>query len=450
MTDPRTRYVLLGTGNRCEMYLHAMLGDHSDAAELVALADTNPGRAEYYQDVIEQTYGESVASFDPAQLAGFIKQHSVDRVVITTPDFTHAELICTALEAGADVVVEKPLTVDAASTRRIAQAVEATGREVIVTFNYRYSPRNTALKKAIDDGLVGEVTSIDFTWMLDTVHGADYFRRWHRIKENSGGLLIHKSSHHFDLVNWWLSDSPQRIFAAGGLKFYGPENAARRGQDAIERGTNEHSEQEPFDLDLRTDERLRKLYLDNEHYDGYRRDQGVFSGEITIEDNLALTVQYERGPVLSYSLNAHSPWEGYRVAVNGTEGRLELDVVERAAVLPAKGGRPVDPSYSDDGQSTSVRVKGEKLVIQRHWEAAQEIEIVNGEGSHGGGDKLLLAEIFRGSAEDRLGRQAGFADGARAIAVGICGNQSLATGLPVSVDEVDLGLELSLSENASA
>ena len=217
MTDPRTRYVLLGTGNRCEMYLHAMLGDHSDAAELVALADTNPGRAEYYQDVIEQTYGESVASFDPAQLAGFIKQHSVDRVVITTPDFTHAELICTALEAGADVVVEKPLTVDAASTRRIAQAVEATGREVIVTFNYRYSPRNTALKKAIDDGLVGEVTSIDFTWMLDTVHGADYFRRWHRIKENSGGLLIHKSSHHFDLVNWWLSDSPQRIFAAGGL-----------------------------------------------------------------------------------------------------------------------------------------------------------------------------------------------------------------------------------------
>lgn len=450
MTDPRTRYVLLGTGNRCEMYLHAMLGDHSDAAELVALADTNPGRAEYYQDVIEQTYGESVASFDPAQLAGFIKQRSVDRVVITTPDFTHAELICTALEAGADVVVEKPLTVDAASTRRIAQAVEATGREVIVTFNYRYSPRNTALKKAIDDGLVGEVTSIDFTWMLDTVHGADYFRRWHRIKENSGGLLIHKSSHHFDLVNWWLSDSPQRIFAAGGLKFYGPENAARRGQDASERGTNEHSEQEPFDLDLRTDERLQKLYLDNEHYDGYRRDQGVFSGEITIEDNLALTVQYERGPVLSYSLNAHSPWEGYRVAVNGTEGRLELDVVERAAVLPAKGGRPVDPSYSDDGQSTSVRVKGEKLVIQRHWEAAQEIEIVNGEGSHGGGDKLLLAEIFRGSAEDRLGRQAGFADGARAIAVGICGNQSLATGLPVSVDEVDLGLELSLKDHAGA
>ena len=47
-----------------------------------------------------------------------------------------------------------------------------------------------------------------FEWALDTVHGADYFRRWHREKKNSGGLLVHKSSHHFDLVNWWLGDVP--------------------------------------------------------------------------------------------------------------------------------------------------------------------------------------------------------------------------------------------------
>lgn len=448
-TTQRTRYVLIGTGNRCEMYLTAMLDEHRDVADLVALSDTNAGRVEYYQDVVEQTFGESVDSFAPEDLGEFIADNRIDRVIITSPDYTHADLVCTALDAGADVIVEKPLTVDAASTARIAEAVERTGREIIVTFNYRYSPRNTALKRAVDEGLVGEVTSIDFSWVLDTVHGADYFRRWHRNKENSGGLLVHKSSHHFDLVNWWLSDTPSSVYAAGGLKFYGAENAGRRGQPASERGTNDRSEPEPFDLDLRSDERLQKLYLDNEHLDGYRRDQGVFSGDITIEDNLALTVQYAGGPVLSYSLNAHSPWEGYRVAVNGTKGRLELDVVERAAVLPAAGGQPVDPSYADDGQDTRIRAKGERLVIQQHWGEATEIPIVNGEGSHGGGDKLLLAELFRGTQADRYARQAGFIDGVRAIAVGICGNQSLQTGQAVAVEAAGLNVDLSLQVEAA-
>ncbi|RZU62525.1 Gfo/Idh/MocA family protein [Zhihengliuella halotolerans] len=437
----RTRYVIIGTGNRCEMYINAILGDHADVAELVALADTNPGRAAYYQDVIEQTYGEKTESFDPAALTGFITEENVDRVIITSPDFTHADLVCEALEAGADVVVEKPLTVNAAAAERIADTVERTGREVIVTFNYRYSPRNTALKAAIADGLIGRVTSIDFSWVLDTVHGADYFRRWHRIKENSGGLLVHKSSHHFDLVNWWLSDVPERVYAAGGLKFYGADNAAERGIAAHERGTREDSAADPFALDLRSDERLEGLYLKNEEHDGYRRDQDVFAPGITIEDNLALTVNYSRGAVLSYSLNAHSPWEGYRVAVNGTEGRLELDVVERAAVLPAAGGAPVDPSVTEDGHDNPLRASGERLVLQRHWEEAHELEIINGEGAHGGGDKLLLADIFRGPGEDPYGRPAGLVDGIQAIAVGICGNESLLRGQVVHVDDVELGLD---------
>ena len=65
--------------------------------------------------------------------------------------------------------------------------------------------------------------------MLDTSHGADYFRRWHREKDKSGGLLVHKSTHHFDLVNWWLASSPKTVFAMGGLRFYGRENAEGRG-----------------------------------------------------------------------------------------------------------------------------------------------------------------------------------------------------------------------------
>ena len=112
----------------------------------------------------------------------------------------------------------------------IEDAIDRTGREVVITFNYRYSPRNSALRQVIQDGTIGEVTSIDFSWVLDTKHGADYFRRWHREKKNSGGLLIHKASHHFDLVNWWI-----RIEPAARLRVGRPALLRRR-----ERGRPRH------------------------------------------------------------------------------------------------------------------------------------------------------------------------------------------------------------------
>ena len=450
----KARIALIGTGGRSEMYIRAIFGKHADTAELVAFSDVNPGRVEFYQQLIQELGAPGpVASFDPADLTAFIQANNIDRVIVTTPDYTHADYIVESLRAGADVVVEKPLTIDAEGCRRITQAVHETGRNVVVTFNYRYSPRNSALKEIIQSGVIGKVTSVDFSWVLDTVHGADYFRRWHREKKNSGGLLIHKASHHFDLVNWWIDDVPERVFASGGLKFYGDKNAAERGlgprpergtpdADASAAGTST-SAKDPFALDLREDERLKALFLDNEHYDGYRRDQDVFTGGITIEDNLALVVEYQGGPRLSYSLNAHSPWEGYRVAVNGTEGRAELEVVERAAVLHSTDKKTVvDPSATPVEEEDAIRRNGERLVVQRHWEAAYEVPIVNGEGGHGGGDELLLSDLFNGPGEDPLGRPSGYLDGLRSVSVGIAGNRSLETSLPVRIADLDLGVDL--------
>ncbi|MFC4902031.1 Gfo/Idh/MocA family protein [Kocuria oceani] len=435
--EGRTRYLLVGTGHRCEMYLRSLLDDHADVAELVAVGDSNPGRAEHYRRLVEETAGVPVQVFDPAALTRTIREQAIDRVVITTPDATHADYICETLRAGADAVVEKPLTIDAEGCRRVTAAVEETGRHVVVTFNYRYSPRNTALKDVVQSGALGTVTSVDFSWVLDTVHGADYFRRWHRQKQNSGGLLVHKSSHHFDLVNWWLADAPERVYASGGLRFYGRDNAEARARAGAPRAAGPDGD--PFALDLRSDERLSRLYLDHQHHDGYRRDQDVFSDGITIEDNLALVVDYARGATLSYSLNAHSPWEGYRVAVNGTEGRAELEVVERAAVLPAAGGTPVDPSVTAGAEQGGARRRGERLVVQRHWGTAEEVPVRNGSGSHGGGDRLLLADVFRGPGEDPYGRPSGYRDGVAAVSVGIAGNRSLETGAPVRIADLDLG-----------
>jgi predicted dehydrogenase len=445
MSDKR-RYVVVGTGHRVQMYLDAMVGPHRDDADLVAMLEPNPGRLAVHVNWLAEA-GLDVASVvtgHPDELAAVIGQTQADRVIITSPDFTHAALIVRSLDAGADVVVEKPLTIDPDGTRRIAEAVGRTGRQVVVTHNYRYSPRNSGLKELIKNGSIGTPLSVTFEWVLDTAHGADYFRRWHRDKTNSGGLLIHKASHHFDLVNWLLTDAPERVYASGGVRFYGSENAEARGMPKRpDRGTHDgpHS---PWELDLRQDARLRALYLDNESYDGYRRDQDVFGPGVTTEDNLAVIVDYQSGATLSYSLNAHSPWEGYRIYVNGTEGRAELEVIERAAVLTdAQGYVVLDPSAHPE---SSVRSDGQKLTLQRHWESAQEVKIDEGAGGHGGGDALLLADVFRGADDDWLERPSSWVDGVRSIAVGMAGNESLRTGLPVAIADLNLGVNLSRAE----
>ena len=232
------------------------------------------------------------------------------------------------------------------------------------------------------------------------------------------------------------------MYARGGVRFYGAESAAARGMPPRpERGTHD-GEHSPWELDLRDDPRLKALYLDNESYDGYRRDQDVFGPGVTSVDNLAVVVDYERGATLSYALNAHAPWEGYRIAVNGDQGRAELEVVERAAVLVDPSNKPVvDPSAA----SSSSRTGGERLTLQRHWEVAQDVPIEQGAGGHGGGDALLLADVFRGPGDDPLERPSSWVDGIRSIAVGMAGNDSLRTGQPVKVSDLDLGVDLSRS-----
>jgi hypothetical protein len=115
-------------------------------------------------------------------------------------------------------------------------------------------------------------------------------------------------------------------------------------------------------------------------------------------------IGYQRGATMTYSLSAFSPWEGYRVAFNETGGRIELDVVERSWVPPPALGeqdaRVIDPSADRTTSSGpgGSRPSGERITLQRLWEPAVQIPIPAGARAHGGGDDLLLRDLFHGAA----------------------------------------------------
>lgn len=445
MTVPALRrYAVVGTGHRAEMYVRALLDTHADVGTPVAWCDTNPVRMQYYDRVFREH--ESTAALPSSWAADDFEEMltsvAPDAVVITTPDYRHSDYLVAALDRGVDVIVEKPLTTDAGRAQAIAAAADRSDAHVSMTFNYRYSPRNTLVRELIAGGAIGTVTSVHFEWLLDTGHGADYFRRWHGEKDKSGGLIIHKASHHFDLVNWWVDDVPESVSALGSRRFYGAENARARGENPVAATSRDLPADDPFRIDLHEDDRLRQLYLEAEHIDGYQRDRNVFGDQITIEDTMNVLVGYRGGVALTYSLYAYAPWEGYRVAINGTEGRIELDVTERPH--RAKDDREVDPSAAADGDRSEpvadVRSRGSQLRVQRHWERAREVPIPVGRGGHGGGDARLLDDIFRGEGPDPLRHRASWRDGLRSAAIGIAANESMSTGRTVSIAALGLPL----------
>jgi predicted dehydrogenase len=425
---PRKRYAVVGCGSRARMFTGAITGKFRDANEIVAVCDTNPGRAARAARRIAETGASQPKAYKAADFDAMIRATKPQYVIVTTVDAKHDEYIVRALEAGCDVITEKPMTTTAEKAQRILDAVKRTGRHIRVTFNYRYSPPRTQVKDILMSGEIGDVLSVDFTWLLNTVHGADYFRRWHSNKANSGGLMIHKATHHFDLVNGWLGAQPAQVHAFGSRQFYTPETPKRMGlQGAHERClTCPEKNKCTFYFDLAADPGLKALYLDNEKHDGYFRDQCVWRPEINIEDTMNVMVRYDNGVQLKYALSAYDAWEGYHIAFNGTKGRLEHRIVEKVG---AAGASEVQ-SRSDAVQMRVIPLRG----------APRDIEPWTGTGSHGGGDDVILAEIFGTAPADKYRRMADERAGAWSCLVGVAANQCFETGDSVRVADLVTGL----------
>lgn len=401
------RYAFAGASSRgIHMYAVPIAGQYRDAAIIVGVYDPNYKRAEVLKGLAGggfPVYG----SFEE-----MLRDAKPDVVIVTTIDRTHHQYIIQALEAGCDVITEKPMTVDDEQCNAVLAAEKRTGNNVTVTFNMRFMPFIVRIKQLIQERTIGDLYSVHFEWFLDTKHGADYFRRWHRRKENSGGLQVHKSTHHFDVVNWLLEEEPVEVAAFGARRFYGPTRE-QRGERCL---TCQFKHSCEFYLDISAGG-MKELYMECEDVDAYYRDRCVFSEEIDIEDTLSVNVKYSGGAVMSYSLTAHSPYEGFKISLNGSEGKLEAEYFH-GSVGPFSGE-----------QINRLRV------YNRQQEEIQITAPVIG-GTHGGGDERLLQMIIRGGMADPLKQQAGSWDGALSNIIGIAANHSMRTGKTVNIRDL--------------
>jgi predicted dehydrogenase len=406
-SDQKLKLALVGLGIRgVNMFGREVQRVYKDEVSFVGLCDINEGRLRFGKEFID-VQCPLYQDFDL-----MLQEQKPDVVIVTTVDNTHHTFIVKALEFGAHVITEKPMTTDEVKCQAILDAERKAGKKVIVTFNYRYSPHRQRMYEIIRTGEIGDVTSVDFHWYLNTSHGADYFRRWHGYKEKGGTLLVHKSTHHFDLLNWWLDSDPAEVFAYGDLEFYGKNGAFRH--------TNcrpcPHKSNCDFHWDITKNKHLVDLYVNNEQYDGYLRDGCVYREDIDIYDKMAVQIRYMNGVQVSYSLTSYSPYEGYRIAFNGTKGRLEAWIKE---------SQPWEEPAQDE------------LRLTKNFGETEVIVIPQGGGGHGGGDTRLKDKLFKDPGmADPYRQSAGTRDGAMSILVGIAARNSIESGKPIKISDL--------------
>ncbi len=428
MPDGRKmKVVLVGTGVRgISFWGKRLVDEYSDILEFVGLCDINPGRLEFGKKYI----GADCPTF--LNFEEMVKTTKPDLVIVTTMDSTHDEFIIKSLDMGVDVLTEKPLTTDETKCQAILDAERRSKNKVIVGFNYRWSPYMTRIKQLLAEDAIGDVVSVDFNWILNTYHGASYFRRWHGLRQCSGSLWIHKATHHFDLVNWWLDSDPEEVFAYGDLEHYG-ENGPYRGSSCR---ACDHKKECKFYWDITRDKHSMNLYVNNEQYDGYIRDNCLFRPEVNIYDKMSAQVKYANNVVLNYSLTTYSPYEGWKIAFNGKKGRLEawLDI-------PFMSGKDLvsqeDMHKMEMSQGAGKEMTYKPMIVHKLWDKYKTDMVGFERGGHGGGDSRLHNKIFRDpSAPDPYKHAAGTRDGAMSILIGIAARKSIESGRPIRIAEL--------------
>lgn len=423
----KRRLALVGTGIRGSTFWGKRVVDnYSELVEFVGLCDINQGRVEF----VKKYMGVDCPTFtDFEEMMTTIKP---DTLIVTTVDATHHEFIIKGLRMGADVITEKPLTTDEKKLAAILEAERETGRNLIVGFNYRYSPHVTKIKELLVNKRVGQITSVDFHWYLNTDHGASYFRRWHGLRDRSGTLLVHKATHHFDLLNWLIDSEPVEVFAYGELEHYGINNPFR-GEKC--RGCP-YQNQCKFYWDITKDPYMMDLYVANEQYDGYIRDNCLWRPEIDIYDKMAVQIKYANEVQVSYSLTTYSPYEGWRIAFNGMKGRIDswLDIpwLTREKISQAElHAREMSQDEKEAGSDY------EEIMVMDNFGDYELVKVLRSSAGHGGGDQRLQDKIFLNpDMPDPLKHAAGSRDGAMSILIGIAARKSIEEQRPVKIQEL--------------
>ncbi len=415
--ENKRKIVIVGASYRA---MHGFINNiqkyYGEQYEIAGVSDLTIDKVEDLNSYIDKNF-KAYNDFDL-----MLAEVRPDVAVIANIDCVHVDYLEKTLAAGVRSVVEKPLCVDAKQSQRVRDAIRKYPNiEAVTAHNMRYHPASLKIKEVLDSGRIGKVRSINFTETLDVDHGASYFQRWNRTMNASGGLLIHKSSHHFDMLNWFIGSYAKNVSAHGDLLAYGENNCPF---DKNEIADNCHKCQKTKEeCRYRTELTGPRYYLHKSNLEkgDYTPDLCVFSPDIDITDHVSVGIRYKNGVHACYTLCAHSAVESMRVEIEGTIARLEYEVIYSS-----------DPNISKSEGDLNGHYQ--ILRVIEFGKPVETVKIPEVKGSHGGADLLMCKDLFGGESSDS---KATLEDGLQAVLIGIAANESMRTGKVVELESLE-------------
>lgn len=365
--------VVLGAGSRGSIYA-GYAKEHPEELKIIAIAEPRRDRLD--------TLAEEV---------GVLPEYRFDswKDLLSQPKLADCAFVCTldddhiapalkAMELGYDLLLEKPMSNREAECLQIAETARRTGRTLAVCHVLRYTPFYMTLKALIDQGAVGQVTTINQIENVGYWHQAHSFVRgnWRNSTETSP-MLLQKSCHDMDIILWLMGSTCTKVHSFGSLRHFTPENApagaAERCLECPHRDTCPYSapklymdmERTGWPVDVITtdlSEAGRRKALEEGPYG-----RCVYYCDNDVVDRQVVNLEFENGSVATFTMTGLSADFFRELKIFGTEGQIRANMGTKEIVLHRFGEEP------------------QTVPVDMGTEAS----------GHGGGDYGLMADFLR-------------------------------------------------------
>ena len=391
----KVRVGIIGIGDRGVGFVRNF-SEYPDLAEVTGVLDPNRPRAEAMAR--HHSFPE-VPLYE--QWEDFLAGGKYDLLVATTPDDTHPEVISRCLDAGFHTFADKPLANTPDGLVQIMDAYDRSDCMLLMGFNLRYHNLSRKMKEIAQRGELG---AIKVATCNHPEHGIRYFRRWHKYRAKSGGLVIHKGCHQLDILNWVIGSYPVEVYAQGDLAVFKGDKKVEGCHVCDELETCPYARR----LDYSTAQKLHDMYIAPAALDGYNRNYCPISDDADVPDFYLVTIRYANGAHATYT---------------------EVHFAGKSRAEWAFFGDKAEMSVSRVGGSTAI----ERIEHLSGEKAAYEVPAAK--GGHGGADPVMTLEMIASVLKGESHMPPPEA-GVRSSIIGIAAMRSIDENRPVRIEEL--------------
>ena len=372
MEKKKINVAVISAGNRSQNVVGQLLKDSGGNVSVTALYDPDRSEMEYFCNKLGLKETRLCATSDEA-----ISDPAVDWVMVFAPNAYHKQYILAAFAAGKHVFSEKPLATSVEDCQEIYLAHQKSGKLFATGFVLRYSPLYRKAKEILDSGRLGRIMTVEANENITPPHGGYIICNWRRHSAISGPHILEKCCHDLDLINWFCGSLPSKVASFGKRDFFTPEN----------RSNGEKYGEE------------RYLTWRDPH-----RDTTPFSGDHDLQDNQIAIARFRNNILVSFCATMCNIIPERRMLFHCTEGTLIVEL------------------YSHS-------------VKYRHLTDEGTTEINLGSDGHGGGDDVIMRELYECMCEGSKPKCSGN-EGLESAVFALALDQASRTGEMVDLEKI--------------